>query len=75
MPQNPTLILNTKQHDKTLNLDALVIPPVANRHVTFPGDLFHGVPDTVRSSISLFVKSNFLREHNAHTPPFVDTKR
>ena len=54
VPQNPTLVFNTKQHDKTLNLDAFVIPPVANRHVNFPGDLFHGVPDTVSQIVSVF---------------------
>ena len=35
VPQNPTLVFNTKQHDKTLNLDAFVIPQLQT-DINFP---------------------------------------
>jgi hypothetical protein len=50
LPQNPTLVLNYTQQDRVMDLNAFVIPPVANRHVTFSGNLYHGVPETIPSS-------------------------
>lgn len=46
-PQGPTLVFNKRGTDDVGDgdlTDALVVFPKPNRHLTFAGDLFHGVP-------------------------------